>query len=236
MFPKDFEDAYTLHDIRWSKKNPDLQIRRIKLQTGTKSCYSLVPSTEMPYLVGKTTMVAKCLLLRGYAVPYEVIAKVLGEDSDYWERAEENLARMSIVGSVCKKEESTHLAADEKVTFINGKESYIALMSVQDCVLGAGFSLSEDTVGLQEAYSEFKTEALDVCPVYAPESINLDGWKATNLSWKNLFPSILIVLCFLHSFIKIREISSIRGFVMDCLPTNLRQSLQNGAGKRFDEG
>lgn len=36
--------------------------------------------------------------------------------------------------------------------------------------------------------------------------MNLDGWKATNQAWTNLFPQITIVLCFLHAFLKIRDV------------------------------
>lgn len=35
--------------------------------------------------------------------------------------------------------------------------------------------------------------------------MNLDGWKATNQAWTNLFPHITIILCFLHAFLKIRD-------------------------------
>lgn len=66
--------------------------------------------------------------------------------------------------------------------------------------------MKEDTENLQEAYGVFKSEALDCQVDYCPKSVNLDGWKATNQSWKNLFPSITIVLCFLHAFIKIRDV------------------------------
>jgi len=31
-------------------------------------------------------------------------------------------------------------------------------------------------------------------------------WKATNQSWKNLFLNITIVLCFLHAFLKVRDV------------------------------
>lgn len=204
VFPSEFKDNYHFHDIRTSEKEPYLRIRRIKLFTG--ECYSIIPSDVMPYLVGSTDFVEKGLLLRHYAVPYEVIGRVLGRDSDYWERAEQSLSRLSLLGSCCKVEMPIHLAADEKITFINGCEAYIALTSAKDCVLGAGFSLSENTAGLQEAYGEFKTEALDVCAGYAPKSVNLDGWKPTNLAWKGLFEHITIVLCFLHAFLKVRQV------------------------------
>lgn len=32
-------------------------------------------------------------------------------------------------------------------------------------------------------------------------------WKATNLAWKNLFESITIILCFLHGYLKIKDIA-----------------------------
>jgi hypothetical protein len=169
--------------------------------------YSVIPSSQMPYLIGNTEDVSKGLLLRTYAVPYDIIAEVLGRDGAYWERAEKGLSRMSIVGTVCKGEIPTHLAADEKVTFINGKECYGTLTAGKNCVLGAHISLSEDTEGLQVAYQSFKDECLDCQPDYQPKSVNLDGWKATNASWKNLFPNTIVILCFLHSFIKIREIA-----------------------------
>lgn len=205
VFPADFSLGYVLHDKRQSKKDKGLLIRRIKLKSG--GVYSIIPSDRMPYLVGGVDFVAKGLLLRGYAVPYEVLALVLGKDSDYWERIEASLSRMSIVGSICKKGVPAHLAADEKITFINGQEAYVALTASQDCVLGAGFSLSEGTAGLEQAYGEFKKEALGVDAGYQPKSINLDGWKATQLAWDNLFKGISIILCFLHAFLKIREVS-----------------------------
>ena len=39
------------------------------------------------------------------------------------------------------------------------------------------------------------------------KSINIDGWKATRLALSNLFASTLLVLCFLHGFIKIRNVA-----------------------------
>jgi hypothetical protein len=83
---------------------------------------------------------------------------------------------------------------------------FIGLTSSRDCLWGSALSLTEDTAGLEEAYGVFKTEALDCQADYCPESVNLDGRKATNQAWKNLFPSITIILCFLHTFLKIREV------------------------------
>lgn len=122
-----------------------------------------------------------------------------------------------MLGSLVKKGNvPTHLASDEKmssggVPLHNGKEVYIGLTSSQDgsplrLYLGAELSLTEDTVGLQESYQVFKTEAVNCEQNYCPLSVNLDGWKATNQAWKNLFPTITIVLCFLHAFLEIRDV------------------------------
>jgi len=117
------------------------------------------------------------------------------------------LGRLSIIGSLVKKQPvPTNLAADQKISYWNGKEVYIGLTSSADCILGAELSMKQDIENLQEAYGVFKSEALDCQVNYSPKSVNLDGWKASNQSWKNLFPNITIVLCFLHAFIKIREV------------------------------
>jgi hypothetical protein len=44
-----------------------------------------------------------------------------------------------------------------------------------------------------------------VAPNWQPKSINTDGWKATRSSLRSLFPGVLLVLCFLHGFLKIRD-------------------------------
>jgi hypothetical protein len=67
--------------------------------------------------------------------------------------------------------------------------------------------MSENTEGLQAAYGVFEEEAKDCQSDYTAQTVNLDGWKATNAAWKKLFPSIVIIACFLHGFLKIRDIS-----------------------------
>jgi hypothetical protein len=205
IFPKEFNDSFHFHDKRESKKVKGLIIRRIKLQDG--KVYEIVPSSLMPYLSGQTQEVSNALWLRQWGVPYEVLARIFGRNAMYWERLEEGLGRISITGSLVKTGQvPQHLAADEKITYWNGKEAYIGLTSSQECVLGAELSMKEDTESLQDAYGVFKSESIVCQPDYQPISVNLDGWKATNESWKTLFPSITIVLCFLHAFIKIRNV------------------------------
>jgi hypothetical protein len=199
-----FEEGFHWHDQRTSAKQ-EVVIRRIKLKAG--GVYQLVPSTMMPYLSGHTREVSNGLWLRHWAVPYEVIAAVLGRDASYWERMEYGLARISLVGSLVKTGSvPSHLAADEKITYRNGQECYIGLTAGGDCVLGAELSLKEDTVHLAEAYGVFKAEAQTVEPTYCPLSVNLDGWQASNAAWKGLFEQVTIVLCFLHAYLKIRDV------------------------------
>lgn len=35
--------------------------------------------------------------------------------------------------------------------------------------------------------------------------VNTDGWDATKIAWKTLFPQIVIIRFFLHAYIKVRD-------------------------------
>ena len=35
--------------------------------------------------------------------------------------------------------------------------------------------------------------------------MSTDGWKGTQAAWKGLFPTVVILLCFLHAWLKIRD-------------------------------
>ena len=58
---------------------------------------------------------------------------------------------------------------------------------------------------MQEAYAHFKTEATNVQATYQPQTVNTDGWSGTQNAWLALFPNIVLILCFLHGFLKIRD-------------------------------
>lgn len=60
----------------------------------------------------------------------------------------------------------------------------------------------------KKAYGEFAREATRVFPDYQPESVCTDGWAATREAWRTLFPRITLILCFLHSILKIRDRSA----------------------------
>jgi hypothetical protein len=56
-----------------------------------------------------------------------------------------------------------------------------------------------------QVYRVFKEEAFSLKADYEPLSVNTDDWTATQNAWKNLFPNIVIIECFLHTFLKIRN-------------------------------
>jgi hypothetical protein len=99
--------------------------------------------------------------------------------------------------------------ADEKHTRILGNKAYVACTVAKECVLGASISLSASEQGLTAAYQDFKEEACELEPDYQPKTVNILGyakdWFATQAAWQSLFPGIVVILCFLHAFLKIRD-------------------------------
>lgn len=211
LFPATIKYGYQLHDILpASKKMPDIRLRRIKVASVDtpfkEEIFTIRPSFVMPYMTGYTNDVEKALFLRQWAVPPYALAYVFGRDESYRYRPENRFGRNSIVGTTVKDAGKLpeDLLADEKHTRFNGNKAYIATVVGQDCVLGASISLEADETGLTEAYGQFKTEARNLSPDYSPATVNTDGWRSTHLAWLSLFPSITIILCFLHAFINIR--------------------------------
>jgi len=207
LFPQNIAPGYTLHDILpSSKKMPEIRLRRIKLRSD-QEVFTIRPSFVMPYMAGYTSDVEKGLFLRKWAVPPYALAYVFGRDESYWYRLENRFGRNSIVGTTVKDADKLpkDLLADEKHTRFNGDKAYIATTVGQDIVLGASITLGADEDSLTEAYGHFKTEAQNVSPGYIPDTLNTDGWLSTHLAWLSLFPTITIILCFLHSFINIRS-------------------------------
>jgi hypothetical protein len=161
----------------------------------------------MPYCVGYTDDVEKALFLRRFYVPFWALTYLFGRDDDYWYRMEQQFGRYNLVQTVVKDPEKLpqHLLADEKITWLNGEEVVVATTVGDDCILGVSVALGVDTPNLTEAYQHFKDEAQALKPDYAPETVNTDGWGATQKAWLSLFPMIIIIECFLHAYIKIRE-------------------------------
>ena len=74
-----------------------------------------------------------------------------------------------------------------------------------DCVLGASLALTADETALTDAYGYFRDEAHTLDSDYTPQTVNTDGWSATQKAWQTLFPAITVIQCFLHAFLKIRN-------------------------------
>jgi hypothetical protein len=68
-------------------------------------------------------------------------------------------------------------------------------------------TVTADTVGLTQAYGEFQQEILALNPEYAPETVNTDGWDSTQIAWQQLFPSVTLMLCFLHTVLSFQQSS-----------------------------
>src|SRR3954471_23097907 len=145
--------------------------------------------------------------LRKFAVPFWALTEVFGRDPMYWHRLECSLGRFSLGGTTVNASGRLprHLVADEKHTTMAGKKVYLAATAGGGCCLGMALAESAGNDDLEAAYGVFRDEARRLDPDYRPETVNTDGWPATQAAWRALFKGVTIILCFLHAFLKIRE-------------------------------
>lgn len=206
LFPDEFSAGYHLHDLRASKKMADVPIRRIRLPH-TGAIYRVVPSFVLPYMTGYAADVEKALFLRRFGVPFWGLSYVFGRDDMYWQRLVAQLGRYDLVGTTVKDPDRLpeHLLADEKFTSMNGKRLFVATTVGVDVILGAATSPTAQTADLTDAYGEFKTEVTRLNPDYQPQTVNTDGWKQTKQAWLAIYPTIFVIRCFLHAYLRIRE-------------------------------
>ena len=130
----------------------------------------------------------------------------------YWYRLECSLGRSSLVGTTVQAAERLprHLVADEKHTTLverkkEARKVYLAATAGGGCCLGLALAEAADADDLTSAYGVFRDEARCLDPGYRPETVNTDGWPATQAAWRALFRGVTLILCFLHAFLKIRE-------------------------------
>ena len=146
------------------------------------------------------------LFLRKFGVPFWALARVFGGDPMSWYRMECGLGRFSVVGTTVRTATlPEHLLADEHHQGLDGQKVYIATTVGNGCCLGAEPAEAAGSDKLKVAYQVFKDEACDVSPKYAPKTVSTDGWKGTQAAWKMLFTKVVILLCFLHGWLKIRD-------------------------------
>lgn len=137
--------------------------------------YTLRPSFAFSCMTGTVDELEKPLFLLALHVPIWAVTFVFGRNDMYWQRLLERMGRNSLAG--------TTVRVSEKMP------QHIAA----------------DEDHLLEAYGVFDKEARDVSPDWQPLTVNTDGWKATRNAFTKLFPKIVLLLCFLHGFLKIRD-------------------------------
>ena len=206
LFPEAFAMGYALYGFTPPSCKLQLRCRRLRLHE-TEEVFTVAPAFVMPYMSGRAADVEKALFLMRFHVPCWAIASVFGRDAMYWYRLHQGVGRFSVVGTTVKTAENLprHLVADEKHSWLQGQRIYIATTAGRDCILGASVAASASEVGLTSAYGVFAHEAKQVDPDYTPETVNTDGWPATQGAWKALFSTITVILCFFHAFLKIRD-------------------------------
>ncbi len=203
LFPAGIKKGFKMKDLRQSVKQ-GIVIRRIVIDS---IAWSIHPSFIMPYMSANTKDAEKALFMRKFAVPFWAIARSHGRDHMFWFRISQSIGDHSVLATTIREPDDLpeDLAEDEKHTRLMGEKHYVATVVAKEIVLSVDVSESAGADDLTEAYGVFKKEAEALNSDYIPKNVNIDGWKATMQAWKHLFPSIRIVLCFLHVFIGIRD-------------------------------
>lgn len=206
IWPVEMADGYAFNGFTDVSAKLGLRQRRIRLRT-TGAVFTLAPAFVLPYMRAETAEVEKALFLLRFHVPYWALAYVFGRTAMYWYSLQCSLGRLSVVGTTVAQAEALprDLVADEKHTRLAGQKAYVAMTAGGACILGASVSLSACRPALEAAYGVFAEEAKALQGDYRPETVNTDGWKPTQQAWKCLFPQVVVILCFLHAFIKIRD-------------------------------
>lgn len=204
LFPAAFAAGYTLKDSRRSVQR-GLRLRRVECKA-TGAAYTIRPACVLPYLTAWTEDVSAPLFWRSFGVPFWALAHVFGREAKYWYRLEVGLGRNRIAGTTVRHGTIPEdLVADEHPQPRDGTKNDIATTVAAGCCLGAALAEAADAEALEQAYGVFKQEAQKVTPRYAPQTVHTDGWAATPLAWRALFPLGVVLRCFLHGWFGVRE-------------------------------
>jgi hypothetical protein len=203
LLPARIDEGFVLHDKSWSIKQ-QLLLRRIE-RKATAGVFLVRPSCLMPSMVGRTEAVEKALSLRHWGVPFDAVVSVFGRDAMSWYRAERTLGRPSIVGSTVKQPEKlpAHVLADEKHTWALGQAVSVPTTVGGGGILGATVTNAAPTDALKAAYGELAQETCALSPTDSPKTGCTDGWEGTQSAWRSLFPTVCLILCFLHAVLQI---------------------------------
>lgn len=205
LFPAGIEQGFTLTGRLRASVKLGVRLRQLRLRD--QQVFTLRPSFAFSYMTGTVDELEKPLLLLSVGTPCWVVTKVCGRNDMFWQRLLERLGRNSLVGTTVRVPEQmpVHLAADEHHADWCGEKGYVALTAGGGCVLGLALTKAADDAHLAAAYGAFQKEALDAVPEYDPQTVNTDGWNSTRNAFRALYPTIVLVLCFLHGFLKIRD-------------------------------
>jgi hypothetical protein len=206
LFPAGFDRGYRLHGFgRPSRKLAGLKLRKVVADDGRS--YRLRPGFIAGCMAGVADDLAYPLPLAAHGVPAWLLKEGFGHSEMYWHRLVERLGRTSVVGATVRDPSRlpAHLAADEHHVDWAGRKGCVATTVGGGCILGAALTSAADDDHLREAYAVFAAEARDVEPTSAPETVNADGWAAARNAFLALFPTVAVILCFLHGFLKVRD-------------------------------
>jgi hypothetical protein len=204
VFPEEMVAGFRFHGFVESRKMK-VTIRRI-LIVETGQAYQLRPDFVMPYMVGRTEEMEKGLYLCMFGESFEHVAYACGGTAMKWYRAFVGLGRFSLVGTTVKTADvPVHLVADEKHTWWNEARVYVATTVAEGVFLGAELRLQADTEALTAGYGAFAAETRALDAEYQPVTVTTDGWDSTQAAWTTLYPRIVLMLCYLHSILKIRD-------------------------------
>ena len=189
---------------RISKKITGFRMRKI-LILGVN--YQIRPSFILPYCKEQVSFVSKGLFLLRFGVPFWALAFVFGYNATWWYRLFISLSQHDIVGTTigAAKDLPSDILADEHHIKVKGVKKYVATTVAADCFLGMAVCDEASEASLSLGYGVFKEECEQIDPNYAPQSVNTDGWAATQKAWEGLYDKIAVIACFLHAFLKVRN-------------------------------
>lgn len=202
LFPEGINNNWCFFGLTRTSKKTGIKMRKIQIG---KEVYQIRPSFVMPYQIGFTEPVSQGFNMKINGASFERVVENYGRNAMYWYRAFISIGRNSIVGTTVKTKIPENILIDEKHTWQDERKLYLATTIGEGCILGSSLTDSPDEDNLTYAYSEFKEEALKVEENYIPKSVNTDGWSATQNAIRNLFIGVTLILCFLHSVLKIRD-------------------------------
>ena len=202
LFPHDMDQGFPWHDAYVSVKQ-DLIMRRITLIT-TGAVFTLRPSFVMPSMIARTDAVEKARSLRQWGGPFDALACVCGRDAMVWYRAWLAFGRPSLLGTTVQDPHKVprDLVADEKLTWVAKQQVSVPTTGGGGWFVGVSVVEAAETVTLEQGYGEFAKEVKALAPNDQARSVCTDGWEATRQAWRGLFPTITLVLCFLHAILQ----------------------------------